>query len=529
MIRSALYQWAIYNLDIVFFVYGLAFTIMGICIWIQPKKESEFKLARILWLLALFGLIHGLNEFLEMWAIIKVTGSYFQVFRSLVLVVSFVFFFEFGRQLAGILGKWLTFTVVLAVIIGGFISGSFWNSASVCARYFLAFPGGALISLGFVRYYKSEEEKLESLSVKKYFLIAGFACLIYGILGGLVVNPGFFLSLTGIPVQVLRAACAITIAWAVYRILGIFNLEAVERLRMEVAQRKKAQGALQVAYDDLELRVQERTKDLTKANADLKDINIKLTETQDQLIQAEKLNAVGLLASGVAHEVRNPLQIIMQGVNYLQAKVFGKDSDVSETLNMLLESIKRADKVISGLLDFSRVHELSLEPQNINAVLESSIALVKSELKLGRIEIVRELQPYLPLVLADKNKMEQVFINLLLNAAQAMPKGGRIIIRSYAKELDTTRNGIGRREGDNFRLGENAVVVQFEDTGTGIAEENLNRIFDPFFTTKGPRGGTGLGLSVSRNIIHMHKGLIFAQSQVGKGSTMTLILKIAGR
>jgi len=132
-------------------------------------------------------------------------------------------------------------------------------------------------------------------------------------------------------------------------------------------------------------------------------------------------------------------------------------------------------------------------------------------------------------VLADKNKLEQVFINTLLNAAQAMPDGGKVFIRSYEAQADEIKKGINVTTQDFFVPGENAVVVEIEDTGTGISEENMGKIFEPFFTTKGPRGGSGLGLSVSRNIIQMHKGLICLESQLGKGTKLTFVLKIAGR
>ena len=117
----------------------------------------------------------------------------------------------------------------------------------------------------------------------------------------------------------------------------------------------------------------------------------------------------------------------------------------------------------------------------------------------------------------------------MLNAAQAMLNGGKIIIRSYDKKLEKITNGIGRREDDYFQVGEHAVIVEIEDTGSGISEENLKKIFDPFFTTKGPTGGSGLGLSVTRNIISMHKGLIDIKSQIGKGTTVIVTLKIAKR
>ncbi|MDD5165766.1 MAG: ATP-binding protein [Candidatus Omnitrophica bacterium] len=280
-----------------------------------------------------------------------------------------------------------------------------------------------------------------------------------------------------------------------------------------------------VSRDELLKEVTERKK----AEDELKKAYIDLKEAQDQLIQAEKLNAVGQLASGVAHEVRNPLGIILQGINYLEKKMSpDKKNETAEIMAMLKGSVQRADKIIAALLDFSRAASSDLKLEDINSILESSLNLVKARFKFDNIDVVTEIKEGLPMVLADKNKLEQVFINILLNAAQAMPGGGKITIRSYAKELKETRDGIGKREEDHFRIGEKAVIVEIEDCGNGISEENLKKIFDPFFTTKGPGSGVGLGLSVTRNIIHMHKGLIYAESQLGKGTKVIIILKIKG-
>ncbi|MDD5292594.1 MAG: CHASE4 domain-containing protein [Candidatus Omnitrophica bacterium] len=277
-----------------------------------------------------------------------------------------------------------------------------------------------------------------------------------------------------------------------------------EDLVQEIAERKKAEEELKKAYTELET-------------------------TQNQLIQAEKLNAVGQLASGVAHEVRNPLGIILQGINYLEKKFSDKESDVSEILAMIKDNIKRSDQIINSLLDFSKATRLVLQPEDINSVLDNSLSLVKNHIEGKNISVVKEMEENIPRVLADKNKIEQVFINILLNAIQAMPGGGKIIIHSYEKKLSEARNGIGRRREDSFRPGEKAVVIQIEDTGCGISQENINKIFDPFFTTKGPTGGAGLGLSVSRNIIHMHKGLIFAESNPEGGTKVSVVLKIRNK
>lgn len=253
-----------------------------------------------------------------------------------------------------------------------------------------------------------------------------------------------------------------------------------------------------------------------------------LKETQDILIQAEKMNAVGQLASGVAHEVKNPLGVIIQGINYLETKFASlEQTDITEVFNMINDSVKRADEIMRTLLDFSRATELEMRPEDINSILETSLVLVQHRIKKGNIEIIKQLKRDLPNVMVDRRKIEQVFINIFLNATQAIPERGRIIIRTYDTQLEEIKNGIGRREEDYFRLGEKAVIVEVEDTGIGIPQENLRKIFEPFFTTKGPREGTGLGLSVTRNIIDLHRGLINVESQVGKGTKIIIVLRIA--
>jgi len=269
------------------------------------------------------------------------------------------------------------------------------------------------------------------------------------------------------------------------------------------------------------VRLYEQT---SKRAVELKMAYDELKEMQDKLIQSEKLKAIGQLASGVAHEMRNPIGIIMQGVGYLEQIISPEAKEPRETLSIVKESTQRADRIVTSLLDFSRATRLELHPEYIDSVLESSLNLVKTELK--NIEVVREIQEDLPKVLVDKNKLTQVFINLFINAIHAMPEAGKLTIRSFVKQLEETRNSTDERSDDSFKVGEKVVVVEIEDTGMGISEENLKKIFDPFFTTKSQGKGTGLGLSVSRNIIIMHKGLIEVKSQVKKGTRVIITLRI---
>ncbi len=371
-----------------------------------------------------------------------------------------------------------------------------------------------------------------------YYIAIVVGAFFYGISGGFIVS-----SLAGLAYAVLVLGSGIPYDGKELfpRIASFLLIGLITGLLS--SRRKRAEDELRKSRGELEERVEVRTADLTainerlqreiterkQAEKELKKTNVELKETQDQLVQAEKLQAVGMLATGVAHEVKNPLAIIMQAANYLEKELSPKGENTSEVLGMIEDSVRRADDIIRSLLDFSRATALTLQPEDINSVLEGSLTLMQQRLKFEQhIEIVKETQQDIPKVLVDKNRMEQVFINILLNAVQAMRGGGKIITRSYAKRLEETKNGVGRRDEDYFRVGEKVVIAEIEDTGIGISEKNLKRIFDPFFTTRGRRGGAGLGLSVTRNIVNMHKGLIDIESQRGKGTKVIITLKIAG-
>jgi two-component system sensor histidine kinase HydH len=262
-----------------------------------------------------------------------------------------------------------------------------------------------------------------------------------------------------------------------------------------------------------------------KVEETLREAYNKLKEMQGQLIHAEKMEAIGKLASGVAHEVKNPLGIILQGINYLEGKISPDQKEMFEIVQMMKSNVKRADNIVGELLEFSRSGDLKLQAEDINAILESSLSLVRHKINPPNIKVIKQLSSGLPKVLVDSNKIEQVFINLLLNAIETMSKGGKLFIRSFLIHSNYFKNGIARN-GDYLKLEEKAIVAQIEDTGSGIPKENLERVFNPFFTTKGSKGGIGLGLAVTNNIISMHKGIINIESKVGKGTKISVILKV---
>ncbi|MFC1699265.1 ATP-binding protein [Candidatus Omnitrophota bacterium] len=317
--------------------------------------------------------------------------------------------------------------------------------------------------------------------------------------------------------------------------LAVSFQEMAKNIQEKQKELLRAKGVLEDWSQGLERTIAERTKEVTNSQEatlnimeDLQEAYNQLKLTQGQLIQAKKLEVVGRLASGIAHEVKNPLGVVLQGINFLEGKITNKQKKNTEILGLMKSNLKRADNIVRALLDFSRAQNLELKPQAIHAIIRSSLALLKHGFKLEDIEVVEEVEADLPVVLLDAARMEQVFVNIFLNAIQAMPKGGQITIRARQSRLDSVKNGVGRRSSDAFTLREQAVIIEVEDTGIGIAPKHLQNVFDPFFTTKAPGRGTGLGLAVTKNIIDLHHGLIEMESQEGQGTKVIIILKIPG-
>ena len=242
-----------------------------------------------------------------------------------------------------------------------------------------------------------------------------------------------------------------------------------------------------------------------------------LQRTQLQLLQAAKMESVGRLAAGVAHEVKNPLTTLLMGVEYLQKRLPDVDPEVVGVLHDMEEAVKRGNQVILGLLDFSAPGSLTLLEEQLDELIETSLALVKHEYLKARTTIQHQRAPDLPPLRLDRNKIEQVFVNLFLNAVQAMPEGGTLIVRTGVAA------GGGAPDG-----GSSQVLAWVEDTGVGIAPENLPRIFDPFFTTKRSGRAAGLGLAVVQRIVDMHGATIRVSNRPEGGVRVTLGFPHAG-
>lgn len=238
----------------------------------------------------------------------------------------------------------------------------------------------------------------------------------------------------------------------------------------------------------------------------------RLKETQEQLIQSAKMAAVGHLAAGISHELKQPLTGIK---GFAQAALMNLDkkNPVRNDLRRIIEGSDRMDNIIKNLLLFARKSDFKTEELQVNKPIKDSLMLLGRQLKLHNIRLKKSLAKNLPKIKGDPNQLQQVFLNIVANAIDAIdslrrPEGGELTIKSVLSE--DKKN----------------IEITFADTGCGISKENLSHLFNPFFTTKSPDRGTGLGLAVAYRIIENHNGKIEVESQEGKGTTFKISLLI---
>jgi PAS domain S-box-containing protein len=231
---------------------------------------------------------------------------------------------------------------------------------------------------------------------------------------------------------------------------------------------------------------------------------------QAQLIHQEKMASVGQLAAGMAHEINNPLGVILGFAQSVIRKTKEGDA-ISMPLQSIEREAQRCKSLVQNLLTFSRIGKTGAEECDLNATIGASLSLVESEMKMESVQLARKFEEGLPKIVADRSQIEKIIINLCRNALDAMSgKGGTLTVQT------------GRANREN----QECVEIQVRDTGTGIPEEIRNRIFDPFFTTKEPGKGTGLGLSLVNEMVQKHKGSIEIESELGKGTLFRVLLPV---
>ncbi|MFH0877063.1 MAG: ATP-binding protein [Candidatus Omnitrophota bacterium] len=251
-----------------------------------------------------------------------------------------------------------------------------------------------------------------------------------------------------------------------------------------------------------------------RVEEELKTAFAELKETQGELIQSEKLAALGRFSSGIAHEVKNPLGIILGGIEFLERESAGKDEKNALALQKMKEALLRADHILLGLLKFSRPSQLTIERVPVKDLIEDVLSFYNYRTSLINIHIRTETAENLYFEV-DKNQIQQALLNVFMNAVEALPQGGEIAIKSYRmvdRELPVERS---------------LCVIEIKDSGTGISKDHLTKIVEPFFTTKRDKKGTGLGLAVTKMIIENHKGEMLIDSELNRGTTVRILLPCA--
>jgi PAS domain S-box-containing protein len=262
-----------------------------------------------------------------------------------------------------------------------------------------------------------------------------------------------------------------------------------------------------ISNDNLLVGIARDISEQKQTQSKLENVIIELQKTQSELIEAEKLKIVGRLAAGVAHEVKNPLNIILMAADTLCEEGIEED-ERQELCQEIRKAVQKANNVIFELLDFSAARELQLDYHSLNEVVLKSIGLVRHRVLKSKVSMHTDLDETLPDIPLDPQKMEQVLINLIFNAVNAMPEGGRIDIKTriemIGNEADVAKGLLIER----FRIGDKSITLSVSDTGVGIDKDNLSKVFEPFFTT-GPNGkSSGLGLMVTKNIVERHHGVL---------------------
>jgi len=286
-----------------------------------------------------------------------------------------------------------------------------------------------------------------------------------------------------------------------FLVKGKYSAYTLNKSIRYAMERKRLERRLKTAYEEIE-------------------------KAQERLVYAEKMKVVGGIASGIAHEVKNPLSTIECGIAYLSENLNIEDANCKKVMNEIKYAIKKANSIISDLLDFSAIKKLNKQKTDLNAVIERTLSLLNHHIQKNNIILNTKLDPTIPMVTIDSNRIEQVLINLMLNAIKAMPDGGELFVKTISRELQENSEDTLLIDGTDYKPGDIIVIVTIEDTGCGIAEEDMDKLFQPFFTSSYNNDGIGLGLYVSRNIMELHHGIIRINNKEEGGVRAMLVFKI---
>jgi two-component system, NtrC family, sensor kinase len=455
---------------ILYLFYGLSFFVLGITIFTKDVHFSHLEVAKIIRLLGIFGFIHGIHEWAELYSIITkyygspVTGEQWHLLRVVIIGSSFYFLLLFGIQINRIVFPALckrleskTATISIFVMTTTFslfiIAMEYRIGDHYLVRGFLGFPAAFISGIGLIFYARSIREL--STEGAWNFKAAGFTMLFYSIFTG-IIPSSTFIPLASINVVALRGISAIGIMVFIMRALRTFDIE--------------------------HLKIIEKKMNL--------------------LAESEKLTSIGKLAAGIAHEINNPLTNASLTIEMLKDRM-PEDPIVQKKLAAVEKNVDRASKIAKELLLFYRKDQLVFEIFHLRRLMESTKGLLLHHPSFRNLEVeIRED----PLIRGIFWKLEEVMINLIINAFDASTANDRVRI-VCTREQETA-------------------VIRIMDTGHGIPQALLHKVFDPFFTTKEAGQGTGMGLYVCYNIVKFHDGVITIDSTSPQGTTVTIKLPI---
>ncbi len=325
-----------------------------------------------------------------------------------------------------------------------------------------------------------------------------------------------------------RRTIIIFLAITITGVLVSMTLSYFISQKISGSVRKLVTASKEVAKGNLDTKVEIKSKDELRELADsFNSMAFALKKRDEQLkdfarkkiMESERLAIIGQLAADVAHEINNPLQGIVAYSHLLLEKMPNENS-LKGSVQKIVNQANRCTDIIRGLLDFSRQRKPHKKPSDINHILQECVSLVEDQALFHNIKIIRDLKENLPLVVIDHAQIQQVFMNMIINAAEAMDGNGQLTLITRLETASLSSQGGQVEPIEEF------IEIEFTDTGHGIIEDNVERIFDPFFTTKEMGHGTGLGLAISYGIIKEHDGTISVQSEVGKGTTFIVRLPV---